>query len=416
MPTSFGDVSSADLDIARLSAARLWAASRMPYLATALFAETVRVAPGSRTIAVDPSWQLHVDPQVLQDFDVAGLGRLLVHLTGHLIRDHAARGAALRVGERATRWWDDCADFEINDDLDEVPGRPSVADGIPMSEGLPPGELAEVYFAARPEPPAPQGDRWDCGSGADGVVREWDLDADLSPSQVELLRHRVADEIRQYERSNPGAVAEGWLRWATAARSSTPWQRVLAAEVRRAVATVRGRVDYTYQRPSRRATAARGRLRPVLPAMQQPQPTVVVVCDTSGSMDERLLGRALAEVEALLLRAGLRAAGITALAADAEVHSVERVRRADQVRLLGGGGTDMAAGIAAAERLRPRPDVVVVLTDGLTPWPAAPPQHMRVVVGLLHDGPDTGEPPPPPWARVVDIVEPARGIGGQPPV
>jgi len=41
--------------------------------------------------------------------------------------------------------------------------------------------------------------------------------------------------------------------------------------------------------------------------------------------------------------------------------------------------------------------VVVVLTDGLTPWPAAPPAGLRVVVALLREG---GRPPPG-WARVV---------------
>ena len=39
------------------------------------------------------------------------------------------------------------------------------------------------------------------------------------------------------------------------------------------------------------------------------------------------------------------------------------------------------AGIAAAARLRPRPQVVVVLTDGYTPWPRSAPEGISVVVG-----------------------------------
>jgi hypothetical protein len=46
----------------------------------------------------------------------------------------------------------------------------------------------------------------------------------------------------------------------------------------------------------------------------------------------------------------------------------------------------MGAGLAAAAELRPRPDVIVVLTDGYTPWPARPPAGTRVVVGLLDPG------------------------------
>ena len=56
--------------------------------------------------------------------------------------------------------------------------------------------------------------------------------------------------------------------------------KVLAAEIRRGVMSVSGRVDLTYRRPSRRASASRDI---VLPALQQPVPEVAVVCGTSGS-------------------------------------------------------------------------------------------------------------------------------------
>jgi hypothetical protein len=65
----------------------------------------------------------------------------------------------------------------------------------------------------------------------------------------------------------------------------------------------------------------------------------------------------------------------------------------------------MGAGIAAAAALRPRPAVIVVLTDGFTPWPDRPPRGCRVVVGRLAQ---RGVPPgwePPPWARTVVIDE-----------
>jgi predicted metal-dependent peptidase len=153
--------------------------------------------------------------------------------------------------------------------------------------------------------------------------------------------------------------------------------------------------DYSYRRPSRRAAAAPG---VVLPSLIRPVPEVAVICDTSGSMSDELLGMAIAEVAGLLRALGV-ARSVRVLACDAAVSSVQRVTSSSQVNLAGGGGTDMGAGLAAAAALRPRPAVAVVLTDGYTPWPGAAPKAMRVVCGLLGaDGPDG-----PPWARSVRI-------------
>ncbi|HWH34255.1 MAG TPA: hypothetical protein VNT56_02950, partial [Acidimicrobiales bacterium] len=64
------------------------------------------------------------------------------------------------------------------------------------------------------------------------------------------------------------------------------------------------------------------------------------------------------------------------------------------------------AGIAAVAKMRPRPSVLVVLTDGMTPWPAEAPKAMEVVVGLIGDEGDSrgGQAwAPPAWARVVHV-------------
>jgi len=161
------------------------------------------------------------------------------------------------------------------------------------------------------------------------------------------------------------------------------------------VAEVSGAVDYSYRRPSRRSAVTAP---VVLPALRRPVPQVAVVCDTSGSMTEDLLAMALAEVEGLLRALGL-ARQVRVLACDTAVGPAQRVSSARQVQLIGGGGTDMGAGIAAAAALRPRPGVTVVLTDGFTPWPAGPPKGMRVVIGLLGER----APEAPSWARAVRV-------------
>jgi predicted metal-dependent peptidase len=393
-------MSRAELDQQKLGAARLWASARMPYLASGIFASSVSADPGCETIAIDRSWQVRADPAVVERLTVEQLGRLLVHLCGHLIRDHAGRAQQLGVAEENQRGrWNRCADAEINDDLlvDEL--VPKVAPDLPAALGCDAGELAERYYESATDGPR----RWDCGSGADGCDRPGDGDGQIDPQQAQLLRLGVAADIHRAHAQLPGSVPGGWVRWAeTVLPSKTDWRRILAAEVRRAVAIVAGQVDYSYRRPGRRAHLNRDL---VLPTLVRPIPDVAIVCDTSGSMHEGLLARALTEIEAVLTRAGLRQAQVRVLAVDAAVQAVRRVSRATQVTLAGGGGTDMGEGIAAAAAMRPRPTVVIVLTDGFTPWPELPPRGIRVIVGLLSQDHHPGHWLPPEWARTVVIDE-----------
>ncbi len=202
--------------------------------------------------------------------------------------------------------------------------------------------------------------------------RPGDGRAGIDPQQAELLRlaRRRRDPARARSRAGqrPGRLdALGRVRAPLADR--------LAAHPRRRAQRSRGRGRrqgrlHATARPSRRAHLNR---KVILPTLQRPLPDVAIVCDTSGSMHELLLARALAEIEALLARAGLRQAQVRVLAVDTAVHTARRVTRATQVQLAGGGGTDMGAGIHAAAGLRPRPSVVIVLTDGFTPWPEQPP-------------------------------------------
>lgn len=393
-------MSAGALDAHKIAAARLSATARMPYLASAIFASTVVAERDSGTISIDRSWQLHADPAIVDAMTVEQLGRLFVHLSGHVIRDHASRAGRLGVAEDNQRGrWNRCADAEINDDLLVDDLVPDVAPDLPANLWCEPGRLAESYYEAARDGRR----RWDCGSGADGCDRAGDGTGNIDPRQAQLLRLGVAAEIQREHGREPGSVPGGWLRWAESVLPSRiDWRRVLAAEVRSAIAAVAGKVDYSYRRPSRRAHLNR---KVVLPTLRRPIPDVAIVCDTSGSMHERLLARALTEIEAVLTRAGLRQAQVRVLAVDTDVHVVRRVSRAAQVRLAGGGGTDMGAGIEAAAQLRPRPSVVVVLTDGYTPWPDQPPTGIRVIVGLLTEGMRPPGWAPPEWARTVVIED-----------
>ena len=405
----------ADHGIQGLAAARLWAATKFPYLATGVFGAQVIAERDSGTVTVDENWRMRADPELTAAWTPAQLGSVLIHHVCHLLRTHGERAQGAGVRPDEARDWIRAADAEINDDLVpaglDLPGRPVLPRDLRAEDGL----LAEQYFdgirrARRAEDGrgAGTGDRsassesgetagaWlDCGSGADGMPRPGQEPGGLPGWQAELLRRQVAQDIVAHGKQ-AGTVPAGLLRWAEEVLTpKVNWRALLAAELRRAIAEVSGAVDYSYRRPSRRSAAV-GPV--VLPALRRPVPEVAVVCDTSGSMTADLLAMVLAEVEGLLRALGL-ARQVRVLACDTAVAPAQRVSSARQVQLVGGGGTNMGAGIEAAAALRPRPAVTVVLTDGYTPWPAAAPKGMRIVVGQL----GAQAPPAPPWARSVRV-------------
>ncbi|MGR6320530.1 VWA-like domain-containing protein [Micromonospora soli] len=402
------------LDRDKLFTARLHAARVRPYLATALFALHVVESRRVPTMAVDRYWRCYVSPSFVDRTPVEELAGVWVHEVSHLLRDHHGRGDRVArergltgPGERLRM--NIAADCEINDDVfGDGLARPAGAVD-PGSLRLPEGGLMEDYLRQFRLGPLTQHLAWlDCGSGADGLEREWDLGPDgahgLSPQERDAVRFRVAEGIT----GRPGNAPQGWRRWAEQAfHPPQPWRELLGAAVRSAVSASGVGEDYTYGRPSRRSAGVPG---VVLPALRRRPPRVCVVVDTSGSVSDAELGSALLEVTAISRAVGGRRDLVGVLPCDAAADTVHRLCRAEDVPLLGGGGTDLRTGFARALRDRPAPDVVVALTDGQTPWPSSRPP-CRTVVGLFprqrtrryeHDR-DHVPNSPPAWARVVVI-------------
>lgn len=388
------------LDHTRLAAARLRAAEAQPFLAMALYALTAVADPSQPTFGVDERWRLYVNPQRLREWPVAALAGVLLHEVGHVVRDHAGRARTVAaVGEFSRHLWNLAADAEINDDLIaagiSLPPKP-VTPGL---LGMPPDKVAEFYYAGLTRAPAVPPDGPDCGPGCHGQDDRADsplLPAGLSGAEALLLRRRVAEEITRIAAQRPGAVAGGWMRWAEAAlHPQLDWRRLLAAKVRSSTAAVSGATDYSYARPPRRRVP-----QVVLPSLQRPVPRVAVIVDTSGSVTDDLLTLAWTEVHGCLRSLGIRRDMLTVYAADVAVHRLTGPPRR-QVALIGGGGTDMAVAIGTVLAARPMPNLVVVITDGLTPWPPAQPSR-EVVVALLPTA--VPRPAPPSWAHVVEVV------------
>jgi len=394
----------------RLAAAKLWLVSQsagdLPYLSTAVYSLTTVVSDRVAMMTTDPSWRLYVNPLWLVATDVQRVAQELGHQVWHLLADHAGRAQDAGVSADTRDRWKLGSDVSVGEVMPWYDPRLP----LPGSLHFPPNLSAEEYYLrlrARPvteEPLASDPDET-CGSGCDGIARDHDLlpgddlVPGLSTQAAEAIRKTVAIEFREHQASR-GSVPGEWERWVSNILDPVvPWNQVLHAAVRRGVGWGQGQVDYTYSKISRRQHAVGAA---VIPAMRRPVPAVAVVVDTSGCIDDGLLSQAMGEVRSVLSSLAVPDSNVTVLAVDAAVQTVSRVRDVRDVRLAGGGGTDMAMGIHAALAGKPPPQTVIVLTDGYTPWPDAP-SPVPVIAGVLgrvrEQLPDT-----PEWVQRVEVV------------
>lgn len=374
----------------QLRGARVGCIGRWPYLGSALMALTFVESRGVPSIGVDQSYRCYYNPEWVGSQQREQLEGFLYHEISHILRKHGQRmhGADPRLSNLA-------GDCEINDDLeDERVQLP--ADGVyPRTFKFPEHLTAEDYLQRLIE----KANKikvigWSCGSGATGRGREWELpeDGDI-PGISEIERSIIEKQVAESIAKRRGRVPGHWQRWAEERLVSTvDWRTVLSAQIRRSLGDVSGAVDYSYARLSRRQSIS-----PciILPSLRRPTINAAIVADTSGSIDAVGLAKVKAETEMILKSVGVPS--VHFLAVDAEVHVSKRISTVSQAELRGGGGTDMGVGIAAALTLKPRPEVIVVITDCYTPWPVqAPP--CKVVVARMGEGGQV-----PPWARLVQV-------------
>ncbi|MET0495545.1 MAG: VWA-like domain-containing protein [Actinoplanes sp.] len=390
----------------RLIAARAWAVERMPYLGSALYACSPVESEQVPTLAVDQRWRLYWNPEFCAGLSVEQLAGCWLHEVAHLLREHADRFTRLGEPPTRARLFNVAADAVINTDLREG-GIALPAGGISLADirGATGRPTTEEVYRLLLDQAKPQ-DEADCGSGATPGRRPWEGTGPstvpgVDDARADLIRRQVAHDTLEHQRDS-GDVPGGWRRWATEAlEPAVDWRRELNAVVRRRVASIAGLRDYTYSRPSRRRVAG-----VVLPAMRQPRPPVVyAVVDTSGSMSPEMLARCLAEIDGIVRRArpsGARGPAIRIVACDTTPGAVQAVFRAADVHLTGGGGTDLSPALRTVADLRPPADLIVVLTDGETPWDEHPPAgnpSARYVAVLVN-----GEVRVPAWIRPIVVT------------
>ena len=158
-------------------------------------------------------------------------------------------------------------------------------------------------------------------------------------------------------------------------------------------------VDHRYDAPSRRqAGIGYGPGKPILPRFRMPVPNVAIILDTSGSMGVQELAEAGRETAGILKAVG---ANVTFCTCDAAVTGVTKVRTIDEAlkRLKGGGGTDMRPAFEALMKERPKPEVIICITDLAIGDPGPEPKGAKVLWVAV--GAYAQHCQDPAWGRVV---------------
>ena len=395
-----------------LQAARLRASYQRAYFAPALFNLVPVKTDLIATMAVDAYWRVYYNESWMATHTVEENAALLIHEVGHLLRDHEARKKS--AGARDARLWNTAADCEINDDLAAeglpLPGDPPQ----PGKYDLPTGETVELYYKALSTPKAPSKDdpstssgspraksrdECDCGSGAHGERRPWELPPDEQSSggtpgvdavKAEMVRREVAKRIMDIS-GLFGDVSLGWRRWAHEVMTpKVDYMAIIRRTVRIALReSTLGRYDRTYRKPHRRQ-ACYGEF--IMPSFYQPRPRPGFLIDTSSSMQNAQLSRAMTELGALTRQLGYASEVIVACC-DAAVHGVKKIFNPSQLQLFGGGGTDIAQGLQWFVDKKSGPiDLLIIVTDCQTEWPAEAPPFPVVTIRV-------GDGLPPPWGN-----------------
>lgn len=382
------------------------------------------------TFAVDDKMRFYYSESMLTRCNLKELLWALFHEVMHLLLDHAGR----RAGRDGTVWNMAC-DLVINQMVDgwnngaaEIPDWVLVPEKMnpPMPKGLTEEEYYELFKkngggngrgkgkgkGKGDKPGECEGDEPELGKGGCGSCAgnagKWEDPKDASEvtgqqaghsdEVVEYYRKATAEAIEDHVNSGRGSVPGGLGRWAK--RILTPkvdYRRWIHAGIRENVESIRGGlVNQTYRRQNRRWSASSDM---IMPGWETPLPIIGFIIDTSGSMQDKWVQQALGEVQGAIQSLNAK---VLVVDVDSQVGKVQEVRKASDVVLTGGGGTDMREGYAALAQYKTKAHLIICVTDGDTPWPEAPIPSTKNLIVLVSK-PSFGAPPE--WATVIDISD-----------
>jgi predicted metal-dependent peptidase len=361
-----------------------------PFFATLLLRTPVTVSDEVQLAATNGE-NIFFNPEFLEACSVEDTMVVLAHEVGHdsLLHSH-------RMGERNHDLWNQACDHAINLML--------VDQGFSCPKSVPGGWLADPQYkglsadriydqlrreqTSKPKPQPGDGDgqgRPGGGQNAQGGKpgkgqpgRDW-LHGDIMPVPAKTPAAAAKAEQRTKQRVAAAATAArlaGKLNGELARmvdellEPQVPWTDLLRQYM---LAVVKSRDSWT--RRNRRFKHI------YLPTRHEKKMgPIIFIPDTSGSMWGDDMEKICSEMSHCAQQT--KPENIRVIWADTRVAGEEVYEPAefsfDKLEPKGGGGTDMRVPLEYAEQYDPQ--VVVLMTDGYTPWPEAPPPYPVIVI------------------------------------
>lgn len=326
------------------------------------------------TTAVDKYWRFYYSDEFLKVTPEAELVSIYFHECMHLFYRHLSRMQKYHpiIGNMA-------GDMVINqviikeEHLPEIQFRgkmkgerwcyPGVKNKFP--EGLIEEEYAKLIDETCEKIPV------SCGSGATGRQEPWEIPGQDKecPSVTETEGRRILEKtarnILDNAQKSQGNVPDYMVRLAE--QIITP-EINFEDEIRHAFSNpkiTRGRIKNSYTRPTRRVYLTKHYPTLVFPGKVSYKKTLGLLIDTSGSMSDKDLAKALGCVNRALMTSKY---AVIVGCADAELHGIQKVKTIQDVKLKGGGGTSMRQAVLDFQK-QYKTDLLCIVTDCMTDWP-----------------------------------------------
>ena len=388
---------------------RLWAPYMVPtvysFIPTPVEGLTEKVGG---PLAVTSRLVLLYEPEWVNTVDAWTLATGLAHEVCHDQLRHIPRGLAFQDKKRFNL----AGDLFINSMLKNQQRRVVVNGSqqpmpmwklpewaaLPEKFGFPEGLTADGYYKLLEKHTKEVTLNLMCGAcgGVSGNTanQEFELQFDIAKGRSEAACKSIARAtsklLKEYmEGPGRGLAAGQWSEFFNIGEESfpVPWRTKLATVMRNGIQNLRtGGQDYSMRRPS-----ARSYLRGwPLPGLVAYEPEVLFIVDSSGSMGLEQIGDALRVSSDVMTQCGIREAWFMEADAAAQRAPIKITpQKLRKIELLGRGGTNFTPAIEYAQKFRPRPSLVIYITDGDGAAPRLPPKEFNVLWCVV----------PSPWGR-----------------